>query len=231
LTATNTHTSGAYLRFTSGQRFDFSVYPLGKRDAVYTWSAARMFLQAIGSLWLKPGQSQVFEENIGDEMGQLKPGKYQLFARLTNSPNSINAAPITFEIVDSGIVMTTTTDKTSYRIGEPVKIDLAVANHKINLTSKTNDNNIPFRSSQIFDVVVTDESGTQVWNYGANLRFAQNQHDEIWKKGEIKNYSAVWDGGNLGPLPELLPGRYRVQGVLQSTPPIYAEPVFIDITE
>lgn len=231
LTATNTHTSGAYLRFTSGQRFDFSIYPLGKKDAVYTWSASRMFMQALGSLWIKLGQSEEFVENIGDEMGQLKAGKYQLFARLTNSPNNILAAPILFEVRDLGILVTTTTDKTSYKIGEPVEINLTATNHKINLDSKTNDNNLVFSSGQMFDVVITDEAENQVWNYGANLRFAQNVHLEIWKKGETKKYSTTWNGISLGNSPKLAPGRYRVQGVLQSTPNVYAAPVFIDITE
>lgn len=223
LNATNTHSSGAYLRFTSGQRFDFSVYKVGTKDTVYSWSASRMFAQSTGSLWIRPGQNQEFEANIGDEMGQLKPGNYRLQAHLTSSPRSVSAAPIFFEIVDLGIAMTTRTDKTTYKIGEPVKIDMTVANRK------TNGNSIPFRSSQIFDVFVADELGNPIWNYGANVRFAQNRHDEIWKKGETKKYATAWDGRHLGSAPALLPGRYRVQGVLQSTPLLYATPVFIDI--
>jgi hypothetical protein len=102
LTATNTAKRGAYLRFTSGQRFDFSVYPVSSKESVYTWSATRMFMQSLGSLWLKPGQSQSYEETIGTEMGELKPGKYRLRAHLTNSPRPIEAAPIEFEIAASG---------------------------------------------------------------------------------------------------------------------------------
>jgi hypothetical protein len=128
LTATNTHNSGAYLRFTSGQRFDFTVYPVGSSEAAYTWSAARMFVQTLGSLWLKPGQSQSYEAAIGDEMGALKPGEYRLVARLTNTPTRIFAAPVKFEVVDSGLAMTTRTDKTTYKIGEPVQVDVAVTN-------------------------------------------------------------------------------------------------------
>ena len=160
LIATNTDCSGAYLEFTSGQRFDFSVYSLDQKDdkkeSVYTWSASRMFMQVLGSLWIKPGQSEKFETAIGDEMGQLKPGKYELIAHLTNSPKNIVAAPASFEIVDSGISMTTTTDKASYKLGQSVGIDLAVANQKNGV------NRLPFRSSQMFDVFITDESGGQI---------------------------------------------------------------------
>jgi len=225
LTATNTHSSGAYLKFTSGQRFDFSVSRIGQKETVYTWSAARMFTQALGSLWIKPGQSEEFDASVGDEMGQLKPGKYQLVAHLTNSPNSIFAAPVAFEVVDTGITLTTATDKTSYTIGEDVEIGLAATNRKNGVAR------LPFRSSQLFDVFITDESGAQIWNDGATKRFAQNQHDESWKKGETKKFTSRWNGSSLGVSPKLSAGRYRVQAVLQSTPNVYAAPVFIDITE
>ena len=111
LTATNTSKRGAYLQFKGGQRFDISVYPVGQSTSVYTWSASRMFIQTLGSLWLKPGQSQKFEATIGDEMGQLKPGKYRLLAHLTNAPRRISAAPIAFEVVDLGLAPETRTGK------------------------------------------------------------------------------------------------------------------------
>jgi hypothetical protein len=57
-----------------GQRFDFTVYPGGQQRAAYTWSAARMFIQALGSLWLKPGQNQNYEAAVADEMGSLSQG-------------------------------------------------------------------------------------------------------------------------------------------------------------
>lgn len=226
LTATNNHTSGAYLRFTSGQRFDFSAYPANKKDSAYSWSASRSFMQGTGSLWLKPGQSQEYDAAIGDEMGQLKPGKYYLFAHLTNSPSIIFAEPTSFEVVDPGVAITTTTDKTTYKAGESVHVYLDVANTKLGTAR------LPFRSSQIFDVVITDATEKPVWNYGALIRFAQNQHDEIWTKGEVKKYSTSWNGTSFQEeLAKAKPGGYRVQAILQSSPLVYAAPVYIDITE
>ncbi len=227
LTATNTAKQGAYLKFTSGQRFDFSVFPTGKTEPVYTWSAARMFLQATGSLWLKPGQSQNYEAEVGDEMGQLKPGKYRLQAYLTNSPRRIAAAPVNFEIADLGIAMTASTDKSTYKIGEPVKIDVTATNRL------AKSNRVNFNSGMTYDVFISDEAGTPIWNYGANLRFIQVLGNVTWNKGETKSYSATWDGvplpgDKVAATPE--PGRYRVQAVLQSTPQVYAEPVYIEIT-
>jgi hypothetical protein len=226
LTATNTHNRSAYLRFTSGQRFDFTVYPVGSNDAVYTWSAARMFIQALGSLWLKPGQSQSYEAAVGDEMGTLKPGKYRLLARLTNSPNRIAAAPVEFEIVERGLAMTTHTDKTTYKIGEPVQIDVAVSNRT------SNAQRVNITSGMACDVFISDEAGNPVWNYGANLRFIRVLGDVEWQRGETKNYSMTWNGVALPretTATTLEPGRYRVQAVLQTTPEVQAPPVFINI--
>ena len=205
LSATNTHRSGAYLRFTSGQRFDFTVYKAGTNESVYTWSASRMFMQSTGFLWLKPGQSENFEANIGDEMGALKPGKYKLVARLTNSPNSIIATPITFEVVDLGIELTTTIGKTTYKVGEPVKINIKVKNR----LSKANS--VPFRSSMIFDAIIFDETEKQIWNYGANVRFAGGLRRIQWKAGETKSYPTTWNGvslANADPSTSLPPGRW-----------------------
>lgn len=228
LTATNNHKSGAYLRFTSGQRFDFSVSRAGESNPVYTWSATRMFSQEQSSLWLKPGEFQKYEANIGDEMGNLAPGKYQLRARLSNSPRAIVAAPIDFVVKNLALSMTARTDKVSYKIGEPVQVDVAVTNHAAKA------NHIQFNSGLGCDVRVSDEAGNVVWTYGANLRFIRVLGDVVWEKGETKNYAATWNGVALPTtaIPgKLSAGRYRVQAVLQSTPALYAAPVYIDITE
>ena len=227
LTASNTFKRGAYLRFTSGQRFDFLVYKAGSDESVYSYSASRMFLQALGSLWLKPGQSQTYREKIGDEMGALQPGKYRLVARLANSPRAIVATPIHFEIAAPTLAVTARTDKTTYKVGEDVKIFVGVTNRL--KRAKVAD----IRSGMIADFLVSDENGAPVWNYMANLRFIRVLGDTIWKAGETKNLSATWNGialprETIGAA--VAPGRYRVQGVLQTNPAIYSEPAYIQIT-
>lgn len=224
--ASNTAKRSAYLRFTSGQRFDFTVYPVGQSNSVYTWSAARMFIQGMGSLWLKPGQRQNYEANIGDEMGRLKPDKYRLVARLANSPRPITAVPIQFEVTTLGLSMTAHTDKTNYKIGEPVRINVAVANRAAKA------NRVRFDSGLDCDVFISDEAGKPVWNYGANLRFIRALGEVTWQKGETRNYSVTWDGVALPgtALSNLEPGQYRVQAVLQSTPQLFAPPVTITLT-
>ena len=235
LRAINTAKRSAYLRFTSGQRFDLSVYPVGKNEAVYTWSASRMFIQSLGSLWLRPGQSQNFDATIGEEMGTLAPGKYRLVARLTNSPRPIEAMPVYFEVVrnasqktsqSAALSLTARTDKTTYKMGEPVRIEVAA----INATGK--EQRLQFDSGLDCDVTITDEAGKPVWNYGANLRFIRALGEVTWQKGETKNYTRIWEGvaQPQETISNLQPGRYRVQAFLHSTPQLSAPPLYIQIT-
>lgn len=227
LTAANASKRDALLRFSSGQRFDFSVYKVGQRESVYTWSASRLFLAATGSLRLRPAQKQKFDASVGDEMGSLGPGKYRLLARLTNAGRPIAAPPIAFEIVNLGLSITARTDKASYKIGEPVRIDVAVANRLARA------NKVPFNSGMTFDVLITDEAGKLVWNDSANKRYIQVLGSLTWQPRETKNLSAEWNGVALpGELPAqpLKPGRYKVQALLASTPNLLAAPIEIEIT-
>lgn len=228
LLATNTFKRGAYLRFTSSQHFDFSVLRAGTSDTVYTWSASRMFMQSLGSLWIKPRQSQNFEASIGDEMGTLKPGKYLLRARLTNTPRPIEAAPVTFEIVAPALSMSVRTDKTTYKIGEAVKITAAATNDADAVRV------LHFDSGLGCDFIVSNPEEATTCTYGALVRFARALGDVSWNKGETKTYSTTWDGHGwpaASAPAKLTPGRYKVQAVLQSTPQILAPPVYIELVK
>jgi hypothetical protein len=226
LTATNTHNKGAYLHFTSGQRFDFSAYPLGRKDSAYSWSASRSFMAQLGSLWLKPGQKQTYDATLGEEMGQLKPGRYRLFAHLSNAPRPVKATPIEFEIVSPPLAITATTDKSTYKIGEPVKINVAIANRAKKATQ------VDIKWGLPSDVLITDAAGQPVWNYGANIRFVRMLGLTTWNKNETKAYSQTWNGVALPRETEtaLEPGRYQVQAVLQTSPLQYSAPVYITLT-
>lgn len=228
LSATNTFKRGAYLRFSSGQRFDFWVAKQGETDVAYTWSATRMFMQSLGSLWLKPGQSQNYDATIGDEMGQLAPGKYTLVAHLTNPGNNIYSPPIEFEVSDFALSLKPRTDKTRYKIGEPVNIKVDVTN----TTGKAYTT--PINWGMICDFSVTDDAGNSVWTYGANLRFIRALEATTWAKGETKTLSATWNGvalpGSTTPT-TLQPGKYRVQAILQTDPSRASAPVTIELTK
>ncbi|HEX8464761.1 MAG TPA: BsuPI-related putative proteinase inhibitor [Abditibacterium sp.] len=226
LTAKNNAKTGAYLKFSSGQRFDFSVFKSGTTQSAYTWSASRMFMQSLGSLWIPAGQTQKFEAAIGDEMGRLKPGKYRLVARLANTGNLIQSAPIEFEIAAPKLQISAKTDKVRYKIGEPVKIDFAVKN-----TAQT-PTRVTFGSGQTYDVFIFDAQNRQIWSYAANLRFIMVQTPITWQAGEIKNFSTIWNGIPLADEAgaTLKPGKYRVQVQLSSQPSVDAPPLSIEIS-
>ena len=68
LTLHVTNTSGApiELQFTSGQRYDFQVVEVDDAgqvgETVWTWSADKSFMQAVGVETLEPGRSLTFTE-------------------------------------------------------------------------------------------------------------------------------------------------------------------------
>ena len=225
LTARNTHKSGAYLPFSSGQRFDLQIFPVGKTEPITTWSANKMFAQSLGSLWLKPNQTQTYNAQIGDEMGVLPVGKYLLKAHLTNaSASKIEAASVAFEIlapVEKNQI-SARTDKTTYKLGETVKIDFSVQN----LLDKPQT--FHFNSGQTYDIFIKNAAGETVWSWGANKRFIMAQSAVEFAAGETKNYSASWDGRSF-PDFQAKAGKYSVQAVLKSEPPLESAPLEIEI--
>lgn len=229
LKATNIQRKDAYLKFSSGQRFDLKVFRVGEKESVYTWSAEKMFAQMISHVKLKQGGSEVYEGEIGSEMGELTPGLYRLEAQLSNS-SQISAAPIVFTVVPraastSGVqkaTLTATTDKSVYDIGEEVKVDFALQN---NANAPTTFN---FNSGQTYDVFVRNEAGDLVWSWAANKRFIMILRPITVAAGEKQEFSVQWDGRAL-PDYKITPGIYTVQAVYASTPAVSATPIAIEI--
>lgn len=58
LTVENTGAASEVLRFSSGQQYDFIVSTDGRE--VWRWSAGRMFIQALTSFTLSPGEKKTF---------------------------------------------------------------------------------------------------------------------------------------------------------------------------
>lgn len=66
------------LEFSSGQRADVQLLDGG--EAVYTWSAARSFIQALGEETVPAGERIEFEL---DDVLDVGPGEYDLVATVT----------------------------------------------------------------------------------------------------------------------------------------------------
>lgn len=228
LKATNIQEKDAYLKFSSGQRFDFKLFKVGEKESVYVWSANKMFAMMTGTLKLKLGERKIYNAQIGAEMGQLRPGTYRLEAHLTNS-SQVRALPIEFTIAptiasnsDKRTMLIAKTDKHLYKLGEAVKVELSLLN---NSTKPTTFN---FGSGQNYDVFIKNAAGQSIWNWSANIRFLMVSRPVTLAAGEKRNFSVQWNGQAL-PDHTVTPGQYTVQAVYASTPEILAAPITIEI--
>ena len=238
LKATNIQEKDAYLKFSSGQRFDFKVFKIGDKEPAYVWSATRMFNQMTGTVKLKMAQRETYTAEIGSEMGPLKPGSYRLEAHLTNS-SQVRALPIEFAIVSKNTApvatapvitapdnkratLTARTDKRIYHVGEEIRVDFSLQNNPATPTT------FKFRSGQTYDVFVKDAAGQPVWNWSANIRFLMVSRPVTLAAGQKQDFSVTWNGEAL-PDHAITPGKYTVQAVYAADPEIYAAPVTIEI--
>ena len=224
LKATNIQRKDAYLKFSSGQRFDLKVFRVGERESVYTWSANKTFMMAIAHIKLKQGESASYEGEIGSDMGELGPGSYRMEAQMSNS-SQISAAPVSFTIgpraASMGATQTATTDKRVYDIGEEVEVNFTLQNNA----------NAPmtfdFNSGQTYDVFVRNAAGDLVWNWSANKRFTMAMRKVTLAAGEKQDFSVKWDGRAL-PDYRITPGKYKVEAVFVATPEVRAAPIEIE---
>lgn len=221
LTAKNTHSRDAFLRFSSGQRFDVQIFKPGAKTPVYTWSATKIFNQMVGQMRLRPGQSTSWSAQIGDDQGALVPGKYLLRAHLTNS-SGIEAPPVEIEVVPAAMQLQITPDKTRLQVGDSLSFALKLSN-----TSQS-PQTIGFTSGQRFDISILNEAGQTVWNWAANKRFSRSLSSQTLAPGASTSFQATWDGQAL-PDSKITPGKYSVRAVLTSRSPLSAAPIFIDI--
>jgi len=221
ITTTNTHSSDAYLHFSSGQRFEVQLFKPGSSDAAYTWSADKMFTMMVSQLRLAPGQNLKFDAHIGGKDNPLPKGKYELRANLTNS-SRIEAPPITIEVVANPMQFSLATDKLAFKIGEPVSFAMKLRNTGDKAQA------IQFFSGQRFDVSVQNAAGQTVWNWAANKRFSQSLSKLSLAPGEETAFEASWDGRAL-PDFAITPGTYSVHAQLTGRPALEAAPVSVEI--
>ena len=237
LKATNIVKRDAYLKYSSGQRFELKLFRDGILRAnidqpVYTWSANKNFMMMTSHIQLKPGQSEVYQGEIGSEMGELAPGLYRLEAQLTNS-SGIRAAPLVFNVVARvastdapanapDATLRATTDKIIYKVGEEVNVNCLLQNNPATATTFT------FGSGQNYDVFIRNAAGEAVWNWAANKRFLMVSRPITLAAGAQQKFTVQWDGRAL-PDYQITPGKYTVEAMWASTPEVRATPIEIEI--
>ena len=234
LKATNIQSRDAYLKYSSGQRFELELFKIENQnftsalrapiEPVYTWSADKNFAMMTSHIKLKSGQSEIYQGEIGSEMGELKPGRYRLEAQLSNS-SQISAPSVSFVI--AGVkapkaTLSATTDKSVYSVGETVKVNFSIQNNASAPVS------FDFNSGQTYDVYVRDAAGEMVWSWAANKRFIMSIRQVELKADEKQDFSVEWDGRAL-PGREIEPGNYTIEAVYTANPAVKAAPVAIEI--
>lgn len=105
-------------------------------------------------------------------------------------------------------MLTVTTNKTNYAVGETVVITLTLTND----TGTTQTYN--FSSSQRYDVII-GRGGNKVWQWSDGRFFAQMMGSETLQPGESRVYTVEWNqtnsAGNQVPT-----GTYTVVGQITS---------------
>lgn len=100
LTVENTGARSEVLRFSSGQQYDFMVSMSGRE--VWRWSSGRVFIQALTSITLSPGEKKTFTATwlrTYSDGRQVGAREYDIHAVLTStSPPRTTVGPVTVAI-------------------------------------------------------------------------------------------------------------------------------------
>lgn len=130
------------------------------------------------------------------------------------------------------LVITVTTDKEIYYLGEPVTITISVTNNGPNTT-------LTFPDSQLADLKITKSNGYSVYRWGWHFAFFQVITDLTIKQGETEvllkwEWYKLRDFYPFFPLLHVpvLPGKYYINGWMVgglSHPVINGEPVEVTL--
>lgn len=108
------------------------------------------------------------------------------------------------------LTFTLETDKAVYEEGEEVKIAYKVRN------KGNGEAVIKFSSSQLYDIIVSNKDGDDVWHWSAGQSFSQAETTLTINPGQTETYEVQWDqndnNGDTVPL-----GTYRIQAFLTTT--------------
>jgi hypothetical protein len=86
--------------------------------------------------------------------------------------------------------------------------EVRLAFHVTNTSTKRVEVNFP--TGQIYDFVIVDSIGREVWHWGNGRMFTQTLRNRLLDGGEAINVNETWKSAALAP------GRYVARGVLTS---------------
>ncbi len=112
-----------------------------------------------------------------------------------------NSSDTEDSMTQGGMSVAVTVAPAEVGAGDTLEITLTVENTGADTVG------LDFRTAQRYDFVITDESGSMVWRWGAGQGFAQVLGTEILEPGGALTFSELYEV-------QLPPGRYTVTGVL-----------------
>lgn len=207
LEATNTGTKPLRLEYTSGPQVDFVVMKNGSE--VWRWSHHQALAQTSGggvsSLVLQPGVAKDWTAswNGRDDTGNsVPPGDYTFLGELPTANGGTLVSELSPLHVGGtgtgGLVVTLTTDHSSYAPGQPVRMTLTETN------TGTQDVSIIIGCPTFYDFWVTIGS-QEVWRWSHGKLICLAIGIGKLHPGESRQLSAVWNGdfneGTALPLP------------------------------
>jgi len=95
LTLRNGQEEPLSVTFPSGQRFDLQIWN-NRGESVYTWSADKLFLQAMETIVIRPREEKNWVVDV--PLAALPEGRYAVKAWLTSSEPPVFWAALSFEI-------------------------------------------------------------------------------------------------------------------------------------
>ena len=107
-------------------------------------------------------------------------------------------------VVVGSLLLTVETDKTTYRPGEPIAVQLKVNNRS------SRDTTLAFSSGQRYDVQIADAAGETAWTWSADRAFMQALGSERLPADGALEYGEQFTG-------QLAPGNYTVTGYITTT--------------
>jgi hypothetical protein len=105
VTLRNTTRSDIALTFTSGQKFDFQIYPGAKPQGapLWTWSKGRMFTEMVSTETLKPAAILEYTAILDPRKTHgaglpLSPGAYTVVGKVVAAPADAISVGVTFRV-------------------------------------------------------------------------------------------------------------------------------------
>ena len=130
--------------------------------------------------------------------------------------------PVISKKSDSPVRVVLHIEKATYPLKAPISMNLLITHEKPNEPAP-----LGFSSAQRYDFIIAKDD-KEIWRWSEGRVFATMVDGIILQPGEYLRYREIWDQKDEEGAP-VLPGRYRILGVLKTYPEVTSEPIVVEI--